>query len=143
MVANFVLNDLERRIVAMKEVVKYFRYMDDMIAIVTSKGNARKVREVVEEELNAIGMTMERKWTIYRPYRRPVNVGGYRVRLSGIFPGQRVARHLNTLLRIPARRRTRSANLALRSLYGYIKNSNSRHFREEWSKQDAKAIFNS
>lgn len=141
MVANHILSGIDRTIAGMKEVDKYFRYMDDMIVLASSKAKARKIRETIETELNKLGMSMQRKWTIYRPYRRPVNVGGYRVRLCGIFPGQRVARHLNKLFRCPQDKRSKSARLALRSLYGYIKNSNSRHFREEWSKQNAKVVF--
>jgi len=138
MLANVLLSPLDRIIEAMPEVCRYFRYMDDMVVVLTSKAKARKVREEIEKWLNGHGMTMERKWSVYRPHMHPVNVGGYKARPCGIYPGQRVSRHINRLMSRPAKALSDAAKLALGSLYGWIKTSDSYGFKEKWRKYDGK-----
>lgn len=60
-----VLDDLDHFIKERLRIRYYVRYMDDMVMIHPSKDHLKECREVIEAKLNAIGLELNRKTTIY------------------------------------------------------------------------------
>ena len=60
-----VLDGLDHFIKERLRIRYYVRYMDDMVMIHPSKDHLKGCREVIEAKLNAIGLELNRKTTIY------------------------------------------------------------------------------
>ena len=60
-----VLDDLDHFIKERLRIRYYVRYMDDMVMIHPSKDHLKGCREAIEAKLNAIGLELNRKTTIY------------------------------------------------------------------------------
>ena len=73
LVALAVLDDLDHYIKERLRVKHYVRYMDDFILIHHDKAFLQKCREEIAEQLNAIGLQLNKKTALY-PLRQGVKI---------------------------------------------------------------------
>lgn len=145
MAANAVLMPIDEEMECYVGVLGYFRYMDDIVMLFRSKAKAREAREHAERLLNALGLTMARKWQIFDTEMRPIVMGGFKIRRTGIHPSGHVCRGLNRQLakgiRIGFENLTVHECRSLASRYGWIKNTDSFTYKNKWRKANADIVF--
>lgn len=76
-----VLDDLDHYIKEQLHIRHYIRYMDDLILIHPDKATLVRCKEIIGEQLNAIGLELNKKTTIY-PLRRGIKFLQWRFILS-------------------------------------------------------------
>ena len=76
--ANFFLEDIDRKVRESGLVRCYVRYMDNMTALCGNKRRLHKLRKLIEEELAELGLELKGDWQIFRTAKRPVVAVGYR-----------------------------------------------------------------
>ena len=145
MAANAVLIPIDDELEGRIGVMGYFRYMDDILMLFRSKAKARETREYAEKLLNRLGLTMARKWSIFDTEMRPVVMGGFKIRRTGIHPSSHVCRGLNRQLAKGKRIGFENLSIhecrSLASRYGWIKNTDSFTYKEKWRKGNADIVF--
>ena len=141
MFANAVHAPLDRIVSARRDVYGYHRYMDDTANVLRSKSAAASVHEAMEEWYAERGLTSAHKWSKFRIEDKPLVMGGWRIRPSGIVPSQNVTRHVVRLLSGDPSTLSMDGKLALASLYGYVRNGDSKTLKELWSRKRADVVF--
>lgn len=141
MIANAVHAPLDRITVARKDSYGAHRYMDDTAGVYRSKRAAHDAHDEKEDWYQQHGLTSAHKWSVFRIEDKPLVMGGWRIRPSGIIPSQRVTRHILRLLRDDPATLSMDGKLALASLYGYVKNGDSITLKNLWQKKHADVIF--
>ena len=145
MAANSVLIPIDRELEGRHDVLGYFRYMDDILMLFRSKAKARSVRELTEKLLNKLGLTMAHKWSLFDSEMRPIVMGGFKIRRTGIHPSSHVCKGLNRQLAKGAKigfdKLSEHECRSLASRYGWIKNSDSFTYKEKWRKSNADIVF--
>lgn len=145
MVANAVLLEVDWIMASHVGVLHYWRYMDDAVMLFRSKDKARAAHAAYAERLAERGLSDEGKWAIFDVAKRPITLGGFKVRATGIHIGGRISRHIERLMRRGAAdgwgRLAQSQLLALASLYGWIKTTDSHTFKRKWRNNHADRIF--
>lgn len=141
MIANAILIPLDWRIVRIREVRGYARYMDDTAVVVRSKKAAQMVHEEIEDELNKIGLTTEKKWKKYPSNHHAIEMGGWRINGKAIYPSTRIEKHIRRLLKGDVRKLSEDGRAALASLYGYVKNGESMALKKLWKEKNADRVF--
>ena len=76
--ANFFLEEIDRKVRESGLVRCYVRYMDNMTALCGNKRRLHKLRKLVEKELAELGLTLKGDWQIFRTAKRPIVSVGYR-----------------------------------------------------------------
>ena len=76
--ANFFLEDIDRKVRESGLVRCYVRYMDNMTALCGNKRRLHKLRKLIEEELAELGLELKGDWQIFRTAKRPIVAVGYR-----------------------------------------------------------------
>ena len=76
--ANFFLEDIDRKVRESGLVRCYVRYMDNMTALCGNKRRLHKLRKLIEEELAELGLELKSDWQIFRTAKRPIVAVGYR-----------------------------------------------------------------
>lgn len=76
--ANFFLEDVDRKVRESGLVRCYVRYMDNMTALCGNKRRLHKLRKLIEEELVELGLELKSDWQIFRTAKRPIVAVGYR-----------------------------------------------------------------
>lgn len=141
MIANAIHAPLDRIVASMKDSYGAHRYMDDTCGVYRSKKAAHAAHEEKEDWYNRHGLTSGKKWSVFRIEDKPLVMGGWRVRPSGIIPSQRIMRHILRLLRGDPATLSMNGKLALASLYGWVKNGDSQTVKNLWQKKHADVIF--
>lgn len=145
MIANCVHLEIDWQMSSYLKVLAYERYMDDCVMLFRSKSAARAAMAEYARLLGEKELTFDRKWQIFRADRRPITLGGFKIRADGIHISGRIARHLNRLLRkaekIGWANMSHSEHLTAASLYGWIKTTDSFKFKTKWRKTDGDAVF--
>lgn len=136
MVANAVMIDVDWHMASFAGVLGYWRYMDDVMMIFRSKEKARGALAEYARLLAEHGLSFANKWQIFRANRRPIVVGGFKIRSSGIHIAGRIACHISRIFGRAIRRGWRNLTMkemyTIASLYGWIKTTNSYSFQRKW-----------
>lgn len=111
--------------------VHWVRYMDDMVAVASSKRVLHRLRRAVDTELSCLGLTMKRNWQVFRIAARGVPFLSYR-----FFAGHTLLRkglmvRMARTMRNAAGRLTPHAAMAVLSCMGILRRCNSYRFRME------------
>ena len=145
MVANAVMLEADWEMASYVGVLHYWRYMDDVVMLFRSKDRARAAHEKYRELLEERGLTDERKWQIFDTTKRPIVLGGFKVRDNGVHIGGRISKHIIRIFRRGFKhgwdKVAESDRLALASLYGWIKSTDSFNFKLKWRKHHADRVF--
>ena len=145
MAANSVLMPVDEEMEGYIGVLGYFRYMDDILMLFRSAEKAHRAREKTEEILNRYGLTMAKKWQIFDTEKRPIVMGGFKIRRTGIHPSSHVCqglnRQMNKGIRIGFENLTPHECRSLASRYGWIKNSDAFNYKTKWRKHNADIVF--
>ena len=145
MAANAVLFPVDEQFESYLGVLGYFRFMDDILMLFRSKDKAHKARIELEKLINGFGLTMANKWRVFDTEKRPVVMGGFKVRWNGIHPSSHVCqglnRQINKGIRIGFENLSRQECRSLASRYGWIKNSDSFTYKKKWRNNHAEIIF--
>ena len=145
MVANSVMLEADWLMASFTGVLNYWRYMDDIVMLFRSKEKARAAHEELRSMLSERGLSDDGKWSIFDTAKRPITLGGFKVRASGVHIGGRISRHILQIFGRGAKsgwdKVPRSQHLALASLYGWIKSTDSFTFKSKWRKFNADRVF--
>lgn len=145
MIANCVHIEIDWQMASFSKVLSYDRYMDDCVMLFRSKAAARAARDEYARFLGDKELTFARKWQIFRADRRPITLGGFKIRASGIHISGRIARHLNKLLGKAAKvgweKMSHSEHLTAASLYGWIKTTDSFNYKTKWRQTNGDTVF--
>lgn len=145
MIANCVHLEIDWQMANYLKVLHYFRYMDDCVMLFRSKDAAKAARDEYARLLGDKELTFARKWQIFRADRRPITLGGFKIRASGIHISGRIARHLNSLLGRAGKRKwenmSHSEHLTAASLFGWIKSTDSFNYLKKWRKVHGDSVF--
>lgn len=134
--ANFFLEGLDHYIKERLKVVYYVRYMDDMVLFGRNKKELHKVRKLIAEYLEAIGLELKANWQVYRVDKRAVDFLGFRffrsytiLRKSLALRIRRKVRRLSKMQNPPFR------NCAgIMSYLGWTKHCNAYNFYNKYIK---------
>lgn len=77
-----VLDDIDHYIKERLLIKGYVRYMDDFILIHEDKGHLKECRQVIEQKLNALGLTVNQKKTMIQPISNGIHFLGFSFRLT-------------------------------------------------------------
>lgn len=145
MMANCVHLEIDWQMASYMKVLSYDRYMDDCVMLFRAKSAAKAVRDEYARLLGDKELTFARKWQIFRADRRPITLGGFKIRASGIHISGRIARHLNSLLGRAGKRKwenmSHSEHLTAASLFGWIKSTDSFNYLKKWRKVHGDSVF--
>ena len=145
MIANCVHLEIDWQMASYLKVLRYWRYMDDCVMLFRSKDAAREALAEYARQLGAKELTFANKWQIFRADRRPITLGGFKIRPTGIHISGRIARHLNSLFRKAQKRgwanMAESEWMTAASLYGWIKSTDSFNYKNKWRKLNGDAVF--
>jgi len=145
MAANSVLIPIDYEFEGHMNVMGYFRYMDDILMLFRSKSKAHESRKILESRLNSYGLTMDRKWSIFDTDKRPIVMGGFKIRRTGIHASSHVCKGLNRQLAKGIRIGFENLSLhecrSLASRYGWVKNTDSFTYKKKWRKNNADIVF--
>ena len=145
MIANAVLMPVDEEMESYIGVLAYYRYMDDVLLLFRSKDKAHAARRKMEEVLNRYGLTMANKWQVFDTETRPIVMGGFKIRRTGIHPSSHVCQGINRQLlkgiRIGFENLTPHECRSLASRYGWIKNSDAFNYKTKWRKYNADIVF--
>lgn len=142
--ANSVLIDIDWKMTGIKGVEGYFRYMDDVLWLFTSKPKAKAILAEYERAVGELGLRIK-PWKIERITSAPVTIGGYKIRPNGIRPSKKIGKHLNRLLakveRVGVDGLTRKECAAIASLNGYVSRTHSAGYRRRFRRLDVRMAF--
>lgn len=145
MIANAVLIEADWEMASYVGVLHYWRYMDDVVMLFRSKDKAHGAHEKYRELLAERGLSDDHKWQIFDTAKRPIVLGGFKVRSSGIHISGRISRHILKIFHRGFKagwdRVAQSERLALASLYGWIKSTDSFNFKLKWRKNHADRVL--
>jgi len=145
MIANAVHLEIDWHMASYLKVLKYWRYMDDCVMLFRSKEAAKQARDEYARILGDKELTFARKWQIFRADRRPVTLGGFKIRSSGIHIAGRISRHLNKLLHKASKigwdKMSHSEHLTAASLFGWIKSTDSFNYNRKWRQTHGDSVF--
>lgn len=79
MLANMVLSPLDHLMKEKHHVRYYVRYMDDIVILGYSKPWLHRMKRIMEEHLNEIGLEIKGNWQIYPIDSRGIQFVGYRL----------------------------------------------------------------
>lgn len=80
---NFYLSSFDHWIKEVKKVKYYFRYMDDIVILGSSKEELHKLRKEVDEYLrNKLKLNIKENWQVFPTFVRGIDFVGYRVFLN-------------------------------------------------------------
>jgi RNA-directed DNA polymerase len=80
---NFYLSSFDHWIKEVKKVKYYFRYMDDIVILGSSKEELHKLRKEVDEYLrNELKLNIKENWQVFPTFVRGIDFVGYRVFLN-------------------------------------------------------------
>ncbi len=80
---NFYLSSFDHWIKEVKKVKYYFRYMDDIVILGSSKEELHKLKIEVDEYLrNKLNLTIKENWQVFLTFIRGIDFVGYRVFLN-------------------------------------------------------------
>jgi len=80
---NFYLSSFDHWIKEVKKVKYYFRYMDDIVILGSSKEELHKLKIEVDEYLrNKLNLTIKENWQVFPTFIRGIDFVGYRVFLN-------------------------------------------------------------
>lgn len=96
MVSNAILIPMDWKVIGHKDVRGYVRYMDDTAVVLRSKKAAASIHDLIECELNPLGLTTSHKWSKFPASHHAVEMGGWRVMHKGIYPSTRIEKHLRS-----------------------------------------------
>lgn len=145
MIANSVHLEIDWMMASYLKVLNYWRYMDDVVMLFASKSAAINAKKEYERLLAEKELTFERKWQIFRADRRPITLGGFKIRADSIHISGRIARHLTKILnkaeRVKWQRMSESEWRTSASLYGWIKTTDSFNYLKKWRQTNGKCVF--
>jgi len=145
MMANCVHLEIDWQMASYMKVLSYDRYMDDCVMLFRSKAAAKAARDEYARLLGDKDLTFARKWQIFRADRRPITLGGFKIRASGIHISGRISRHLNSLLHKAGKlgwaNMSQSEHLTAASLYGWIKRTDSFNYKMKWRQTNGDTVF--
>lgn len=145
MVANAVHLEIDWHMSSYLKVLKYWRYMDDCVMLFRAKDAAKAARDEYARLLGDRELTFARKWQIFRADRRPVTLGGFKIRAFGIHISGRISRHLNRLLgkagKVGWDKMSHSEHLTAASLFGWIKSTDSFNYKKKWRQTHGDSVF--
>lgn len=134
--ANFYLEGLDHFIKERLHIKYYMRYMDDMVLFGANKKQLHKVRKLIAEYIEPLGLTLKENWQVFKVGSRPIDFLGFR------FYRDRTTMRRRNALRIRRRvskvyrkgKTTVQDARALLSYLGWIYHSNSRTYYERYVK---------
>lgn len=89
--ANILLDALDHTVKDEWGVRHYIRYMDDFVLMVKDKKEAKRVMGLINQEVNALGLTLNPK-SDYFPWQRGVDFCGYRIWPTHKLPRKRTVK---------------------------------------------------
>jgi RNA-directed DNA polymerase len=134
--ANYFLQGLDHFIKEKCGAKYYVRYVDDLVILGANKRKLHKMRLMVGEYLNSIGLTLKGNWQISKVSKRPIDFLGFK-----FYYGYTTLRKKNAL-RIKRRMKKISKKpylnykdaCAVISYWGWIKRTDSFNFYNKYVK---------
>ena len=134
--ANFYLETLDHWIKEHLGVKYYIRYVDDLVLLGPNKKKLHKVREIIADYLEVIGLEMKSNWQVFKVNSRAIDFLGFR-----FFRNKTILRKRNAL-RIQRRfkkihkksRLSYKDACAVISYWGWIKRSDGYRFYNNFIK---------
>lgn len=131
--ANFYLETLDHWIKEHLGVKYYIRYVDDLVLLGPNKKKLHKVREIIADYLEVIGLEMKGNWQAFKVNARAIDFLGFR-----FFRDKTILRKRNALrIRRRFKKIAKKGRLnyrdacAIISYWGWIKRSDSYRFYNE------------
>ena len=119
--SNFLLSDLDHWAKEQFKAAGYYRYADDVVALLRSKDQARDFRTAVHERISALKLTIKPTEQIY-PFRaRPIDFIGYVVSPYTIRLRKRIERRLRRCIRLYHTKRSQHLAASVASRWGWVK----------------------
>lgn len=134
--ANFYLEGLDHYIKEQLHIKYYLRYMDDMVLFCANKKILHKVRKLIAEYIQPLGLTLKENWQVFKVNSRPIDFLGFR-----FYHDRTTLRRRNSLrIRRRVARVYRKGKItvhdarAILSYLGWIYHSNSRTYYARYIK---------
>ena len=128
--ANFYLESLDHYIKEILHIKYYLRYMDDMALFGRNKKELHRVRKLIAEFIEPMGLTLKENWQVFKVDARPIDFLGFR-----FYRNKTTLRRRNALrIRRRVKKAFRKGRTTIRdarailSYLGWIKHSNSRYY---------------
>lgn len=119
--SNFLLSDLDHWAKEQFKAAGYYRYADDVVALLQSKDQARDFRTAVHERISALKLTIKPSEQIY-PFRAwPIDFIGYVVSPYTIRLRKRIERRLRRCIRLYHTKRSQHLAASVASRWGWVK----------------------
>lgn len=119
--SNFLLSDLDHWAKEQFKAAAYYRYADDVVALLRSKEQARDFRTAVHERISALNLTIKPNEQIY-PFRaRPIDFIGYVVSPYTVRLRKRIERRLRRCIRLYTLTHSQRLAASAASRWGWVK----------------------
>ena len=76
--ANWYLQKIDHLIKEELHIKYYIRYLDDMVLFGRNKKELHRVRKIIEQALNKMGLTLKGNWQVFRFDKRGLDFLGFR-----------------------------------------------------------------
>ena len=128
--ANWYLQKIDHLIKEELHIKYYIRYLDDMVLFGRNKKELHRVRKIIEQALNEMGLTLKGNWQVFRFDKRGLDFLGFR-----FFRTHTILRKRNALkIRRKAKRAAKAQTItvhtasSLISYLGWLKHCDSANF---------------
>lgn len=134
---NFYLNSFDWGI---KQEIKpkgYFRYCDDILILSDSKSELLNIKQLAEDNLSKLGLTVKKKFYIYNVEKQGIDFVGYTFKPNCTRVRKSIVRNMKTTCRSLAKTKDKSTNSlsSIMSYKGWIKRANGKKL---WRKNTRK-----
>lgn len=132
---NFFFQDIDHAIRQECQIEHSVRYVDDMVLFDNSKRRLHKALRFISDQLQKVKMKVKKNWQVFHLSIRPLDFLGYLFHHEGYTTIRksimlRISRKARTISKKDYISQTNASGMV--SYMGYIKNSDSHQFFDEW-----------